>query len=625
VLIGNGTIVGSYRVDGILGRGGMSVVYSARDLRLDRQVALKVLAEDLSSSTEFVERFRREGRLQASLDHPHAVRVYEAGESDYGLYLAMRLVGGTTLALLLQERAMDAARTIALLRQVGRALDAVHGGGLIHRDVKPQNILVDESSDAFLGDFGLARVGASPGLTATGRLMGTVAYLAPEVIRGHDATPASDRYSFAATAFECLTGTVVFPRGTEAAVLYGHMYEAVPKASERRRELPASLDEVFTAALAKEPADRPESARAFVDRVVSALEAGRAASLGPPEASIDALDAETVAPGPPTAPSAPPARGRRIGRLVLAAVVGAAVAVGAYALLRDGSADADAAAPSPLPGAVILGSDLSEPGETFDCRGRTLGPDSPECTIAQVDLPGARLVVPEDGVVRRWGVRSARGEISLAFLRPRRGGASQYARSQNEFAGNDGVFMYDTDLEVEQGDILGLVVLPGSAVGARSVSGATTERWLPHVGVARPPDFAAGKGFDRELLLRVEFVPGGKPHEPDRVAGAAAARLRPGRVVARGHARFVNGTLCEIDAVAVGKRLVLEERLGGVRIARIGLPGFRADGRIVHLGVSTDTSVKDAVYIFVEYTGPDSERILQHYYGADPLGFDFVD
>ncbi len=193
MLMRNGTVVGSYRIDGILGRGGMSVVYSARDLRLDRQVALKVLADDLGATPEFVERFRREGRLQASLDHPHAVTVYEAGESEHGLYLAMRLVGGTTLAQLLHERVIDMPRTIVLLRQIADALDAVHTNGLIHRDVKPQNILVDESSEAFLGDFGLARVEASAGLTATGRLMGTVAYLAPEIIRGGEAGPASDR------------------------------------------------------------------------------------------------------------------------------------------------------------------------------------------------------------------------------------------------------------------------------------------------------------------------------------------------------------------------------------------------------------------------------------------------
>jgi hypothetical protein len=302
------------------------------------------------------------------------------------------------------------------------------------------------------------------------------------------------------------------------------------------------------------------------------------------------------------------------------------VGIGAYAFLGDRSDDTAAAAvPPPLPGTVILGSDLGEAGTTLDCRGRPPQPDSPECTIAQVALPGARLVVPEDGVVRRWGVRSARGEVSLAFLRPRRGGASQYARSQNEIVGNDGIFMFDTDLAVEQGDILGLVVLPGSAVGGRSTGGATTERWLPHVGVARPPTFAPGQGFDRELLLRVEFVPGGRPRQPHVVNGSAAARLRSGPAIARSHALFKNGTRVEITAVKIGKGLVLDEWLAGTRVSRIELPGFRSDGRVVNLGVSTDTSVEDAVYIFVEYTGPDSERILQHYYGADPQGFVFVD
>src|SRR5947207_2673489 len=150
-----GTIVGTYRIEGVLGRGGMAVVYSATHVELDRRVALKVIAEELSQSPEFVARFRREGRLQAALEHPHVVTVYEAGESEYGLYLAMRLVPGPTLALLIQERALDAARSLRLLRQVGDALDAAHAAGLVHRDVKPQNVLVGDADDAYLGDFGL--------------------------------------------------------------------------------------------------------------------------------------------------------------------------------------------------------------------------------------------------------------------------------------------------------------------------------------------------------------------------------------------------------------------------------------------------------------------------------------
>src|SRR5262245_2333363 len=296
MLIERGAIVGSYRVEGILGRGGMGVVYSAQHVSLDRRVALKVLADDLGSSPEFVERFRREGRLQASLDHPHAVTVYEAGESEHGLYLATQLVRGPTLAQLFEERALDAARGLALLRQVGDALDFAHEAGLVHRDVKPQNVLVGDADDAYLGDFGLVRGNTTGGFTATGRLLGTIAYLAPEVIQGAEAVPASDRYAFAAMTFECLTGTVVYPRGSEAAMLYAHTNEPPPSASERRDELPRSLDSVLKKALAKDPEDRPESAQAFVDTVSRTLEAADTADLGPPPLWPAVLDATAETP-----------------------------------------------------------------------------------------------------------------------------------------------------------------------------------------------------------------------------------------------------------------------------------------------------------------------------------------
>ncbi len=277
-----GTVVGSYRVEGILGRGGMAVVYSARHIEHGRRVALKLLAEELGDDPEFVERFRREGRLQASLEHLHVIAVYEAGESEYGLYLAMQLVPGPTLATLMQDRALDSARALEVLRQVADALDAAHAAGLVHRDVKPQNVLVGESDDAYLGDFGLTRLGGSSGVTATGKLMGTIAYLAPEVIRGGEAVPASDRYAFAAIAFECLTGTVVYPRRTEAAILFAHTSEPPPRASGRRPELPEALDKVFERALAKDAAERPKSAVALADEIAATLDRAGEASIGPP-------------------------------------------------------------------------------------------------------------------------------------------------------------------------------------------------------------------------------------------------------------------------------------------------------------------------------------------------------
>jgi serine/threonine-protein kinase len=624
MLIERGTKVGSYQVEGILGRGGMGVVYSASHVNLDRRVALKVLSDDLTSSTEFVERFRREGRLQASLDHPHAVTVYEAGESEHGLFLAMQLVPGPTLALLYQERALDAARGLALLRQVGDALDAAHAAGLVHRDVKPQNVLVGESDDAYLGDFGLVRDGDTVGFTATGRLLGTIAYLAPEVIQGGSADPASDRYAFAAMTYECLTGGVVFPRGSEAAVLYAHTSEPPPRASNRRPELPPTLDDLFAKALAKEPAARPESARRLVDSVSAALEESDTEDLGPPPLWPAGLDATAETPVRIQAP-APAKRRRILPWVAAAAVAGAAVALGIGALVTDDAGTAGASVPPPLPGARVLGSDLTRPGRTLDCRGRTVHPTSPQCTIAQVALPGAMLVIPEDGVVRRWGVRSAQGEMALAFLRPRRGGASQYARSRDEFVGNDGVSMFSTDVAVERGDIVGLVVVGGSGVGARTAEGATTERWIPHVGVTRRPEYPPGTGFDNELLLRVELIPGAKQRIPRSVVGPPAARLPDGRVVARRKLHFNNGKPVEIDIVRLGSRYVIDEILDGVRAARMDVPGWVAGGNIITFHADPEGDSPDSVGIYLEYVPLESSRVLSHYYDAgDPAELDFV-
>jgi Protein kinase domain len=615
-------VVGDYRVEGVLGRGGMAVVYRARHVEHDREVALKVLSGEPTSSPEFVERFRREGRMQAALEHPHVVTVYEAGESQHGLYLAMQLVRGSTLAQLIDERALSAAQALALLGQVGDALDAIHAAGLVHRDVKPQNILVGDGGDAYLGDFGLTRIGGAAGVTAAGGLMGTIPYLAPELIRGGEALPASDRYAFAATLFECLTGTVVYPRPSEAAMLSAHASEPPPEISRRRRELPPGLDPIFARALAKDPGDRRDSARGLVDAVAGVLDSAGLSELGPTPSVAAALDATTVEPEVRVEPAPPRRRGRLVPWLLVAAVVGAALALGVRALVADDGHATASAAPAPLAGTSILGSDLSQAGQTLDCRGRALRPTSSSCAILQSALPGRTLVVPEDGVVRRWSVRSAHGELSLAVFRPHGSGFTQVSRSPNEFAENDGVFSFAADLPVQRGDRVGLVAVEGTGLGVRAVEGATTDRWLPNIEGNEPPDLR--RGFDKELLLRVEYVPGGEPRMPRQLTGAAAASAPAGRVEERSRLRYADGPAVEIDLVATGGRYVLDQVLRGRRAARIDVPGFLPQHGDV---ITFDAYAEEAgsgLGIYLEYVATNSSRVLNHFYAAFPSGFQFV-
>ncbi len=254
-------MVGGYRVDGLLGEGGMGTVYRATQLALGRVVALKVLNLELSREPGFRERFRREGRRQAALDHPHILVVYEAGETEHGLFLAMRLVDGPTLKTLLLERRIDRDRSLGVLIQVADALDAAHVEGSIHRDVKPQNILVGARDHAYLADFGLTKGSDDEVLlTEPGHFVGTIDYISPEHARGEPATPRSDVYSLCCVLHECLTGEVPFPRPTEPSVLYAHLTVPPPTVSDRRPDLPPALDAVIARGMAKDPERRYPSA-----------------------------------------------------------------------------------------------------------------------------------------------------------------------------------------------------------------------------------------------------------------------------------------------------------------------------------------------------------------------------
>ena len=226
-----GSTVGGYRIISLIARGGMGSVYLAEDARLDRRVALKIPAPELVGDAAFRDRFLRETKLAASLEHQAIVPVFDAGEDEGRLYLALRYVEGTDLAGLIRDGGpLPPAQLIHLLSQIASALDAAHAHGLVHRDVKPGNILVGAGDQAYLSDFGLTkRRGSESGLTRTGQFIGTLDYVAPEMIEGHELTGAADQYSLACVALEALTGEPPFRRDTDAATLYAHLHDAPPE------------------------------------------------------------------------------------------------------------------------------------------------------------------------------------------------------------------------------------------------------------------------------------------------------------------------------------------------------------------------------------------------------------
>ena len=267
-----GKQIAGYRIEREVGRGGMAVVYRAKDLRLDRTVALKLLAPELARNDTFRKRFTHESRVAAAIDHPHIVPVFEAGETDGVLYIAMRYVAGRDLRHLLDREGplgITVAARIAV--QVASALDAAHDHGLVHRDVKPGNILVAAGTDSdhpehvYLTDFGLTKKSLSlTGFTSVGQFVGTLDYVAPEQISGRPVDGRCDVYSLACVVHETLAGHPPFQRDDDMALLWAHQYDQPPPLTERRPDLAAPVDGVLAKALAKSPDDRYESCLAFV-------------------------------------------------------------------------------------------------------------------------------------------------------------------------------------------------------------------------------------------------------------------------------------------------------------------------------------------------------------------------
>src|SRR5215469_1752657 len=275
--VGSGSDFLGYRIEELIGRGGMGVVYRAYDLRLKRPVALKLVAPSLARDERFRERFARESELVMSLEHPNVVPIYDAGDVDGRVYLAMRLVDGTDLGSLLRtEGALEPARAIAICTQIAAALDAAHARGLVHRDVKPSNVLLDGSGHFYLADFGLTRrLDDQVGELTDDRSIGTPAYLPPEQLEGRPVEGPADVYSLGCVLYECLTGERVFPRDTRLAEAWAHLEEEPPRASGHRAGLPEAVDSVVARALAKEPAQRFATCGALVSAAEDALGLGR--------------------------------------------------------------------------------------------------------------------------------------------------------------------------------------------------------------------------------------------------------------------------------------------------------------------------------------------------------------
>jgi serine/threonine protein kinase len=284
-----GSRLAGYQITSLLGRGGMGVVYLAEQLGPRRQVALKLLLAPATVSEAFRERFLRESELAAAIDHPNVLPVYDAGETDGVLWIAMRYVDGIDLAALLARNGpLAPEEALAICGPVAGALDAAHARGLVHRDVKPGNILLAMEdgavTHAYLADFGLTkRVGAAGGLTVSGQVLGTIDYVAPEQVEGGRVDGRADQYSLGCVLFECLTGVVPFRRDSELAVLWAHVHDPPPHLREYRPELPAALDDAIDRALAKAPGDRHPSCGVLVAAAHAAL-----AGAAPPPARATA-------------------------------------------------------------------------------------------------------------------------------------------------------------------------------------------------------------------------------------------------------------------------------------------------------------------------------------------------
>lgn len=416
---------GGYVIKSLVGRGGMGVVYAAEHTTLQRRVALKVIAPEVVEDEGFRERFLREARLAASLRHPNIIEIYDAGQVDGELYLAMRYVEGASLATVLRLAGrLEPDRALSILTKVAGALDEAHANGLVHRDVKPDNVLLGSPAtrktfeEVFLTDFGLVRpIDARTEVTRIGSVLGTWSYMAPELLQGGEIDGRSDQYSLACVLYECLAGHVPFSRDMDAALLMAHLTAPPPAITDERPDLPARLDAVIARGMAKAREDRYGSCTELLDDARAAITGSAPASPMPPEPATEIVARPSTdpassaidgpAPRAPLEPGAPQTvsvvRSRRRPSAGLAIVAIAVVSVVVAAALAF-SGRPGAATPTAVP---VNGSALASPSAAVPVPS-----DSPRSPAAS---PSPAIVL-QDGtwhgtgslVQARWGHGAAR-------------------------------------------------------------------------------------------------------------------------------------------------------------------------------------------------------------------------
>jgi serine/threonine-protein kinase len=435
-----GTPFGRYQLIELLGRGGMGEVWRAHDTTVDRVVALKMLLPHYAQDDTFEKRFRREARAAARLDDPHVVPIYDVGEIDGRLYVTMRLINGVDLQTLLDNGPLEAQRAVHIIEQIASALHSAHQAGLVHRDVKPSNILVAQNDFAYLIDFGIARGAGDTALTSANTTIGTWAYMAPERFNTGEIQPSSDIYALACVLYQCLTGQPPYPGNTLEQVAVGHMVAPPPHPSEERDTVPTGMDSVIATGLAKQPTDRYPTAIAMATAARHAITAPmsqirpdvpvwsdpaqtlRSPAGGgvPPIGPAYAGDLAQSTPSPPPLPRGDMGRGRRRVPLLIGALAAVAVllAGGVFAAVKFSGDDKPAATtPSASPTSV---APVPNTGPFTGMYRADFGPVS---TLSGNADPGGKTSVAT------YGIRSVCRPTGCVAIASRLSGDSTFAQT----------------------------------------------------------------------------------------------------------------------------------------------------------------------------------------------------